>query len=480
MVAICKNSNTQWSWRSTACLAIPTFLRNIDMVARKSTEDFVRDARAKHGDKYDYSQTVYTNAKAKLIILCKVHGPFTQEASSHLSGNGCKKCCEEHRTIRQTRPFHEFFDLASARHNGKYRYDESTYLNSQTRMNIWCPVHSWFVQTPNTHLRSAGCRKCAIVKKGLEKRHTKEMFVAAATRIHGDKFDYSKVEYVNAITKVLIVCDKGHECWQTPANHLTGFGCIHCAREVIRQSRIIDFGEFEKRAIARHGAEHYKYDKNSYTEMGQFVSIWCNVHQIWFSQRAEGHVYGKGCSLCGLQSLSDQFSMSTETFIERAEKVHRGWYDYSLAEYSGWEDKLCIVCPMHGNFHQMAGHHLRGVGCPRCKDSRGERDIAVLLDSMNVRYTQEQKFDSCKLKKQLAFDFFIEDRLLVEYDGRQHFQPINFFGGEEALKSNQERDAIKTQWAADNGYPLLRIRYDDEEWADRLRAAIDQHVAATV
>ena len=123
------------------------------------------------------------------------------------------------------------------------------------------------------------------------KKLTTEIFIKNAKNVHGDKYDYSKVEYVNAHTKVCIICLEHGEFWQTPSNHLSGKGCILCA----------------------------------------------NVKKI-----------------------------TTEEFIKRAKEVHGNKYDYSKVEYINNKIKVCIICPIHGEFWQMPINHLLGRGCKVC------------------------------------------------------------------------------------------------------------------
>ena len=103
---------------------------------------------------------------------------------------------------------------------------------------------------------------------------------------------------------------------------------------------------------------------------------------------------------------------------------------------------------------------LRGKGCPRCKESHLEKAISRFLDNKNIKYEKEKKFDDLKLKRKLRFDFYLpEHNICIEADGRQHFEAIDVFGGEEALKNNQTRDMLKNEYCKNKGIILLRIPY---------------------
>ena len=125
---------------------------------RMSTEDFIAKARAKHGDKYNYSRAEYSGALKKLTISCPEHGDFQQKADSHLRGQGCKHCRD--RSITDTTD--SFTEKAARRHGGKYNYAKVMYGETQRdKVVITCPEHGDFEQSPQHHLDGCGCPKCS-------------------------------------------------------------------------------------------------------------------------------------------------------------------------------------------------------------------------------------------------------------------------------------------------------------------------------
>lgn len=118
----------------------------------------------------------------------------------------------------------EFIKRAKKIHNNKYDYSKVEYKNRKTKVCIICPQHGEFWQTPDNHLEGKGCKYCSHQSF----KHTKETFIEKARQIHGDKYDYSKVEYKNIRTKVCIICSKHGEFWQKPDGHLRGIGCTFC------------------------------------------------------------------------------------------------------------------------------------------------------------------------------------------------------------------------------------------------------------
>ena len=122
----------------------------------------------------------------------------------------------------------EFIGEAQLIHHNKYDYSKVEYANNKTKVCIVCPEHGEFWQTPSDHLNGKGCPQCAG-----NVRCDKDTFIEKAKRIHNDRYDYSKVEYVNAHTKVCIICPEHGEFWQTPNNHLNGNGCPLCKNRKI-------------------------------------------------------------------------------------------------------------------------------------------------------------------------------------------------------------------------------------------------------
>lgn len=118
----------------------------------------------------------------------------------------------------------EFIDRSQQIHNGKYSYDKVVYQGINTQVIITCPIHGDFKQTPNNHLQGSGCKKCMKEKFSVGR----EKFIERSRKIHGDKYDYSKVKYTNSRIPVTIICPKHGEFQQMPCKHLQGHGCPYC------------------------------------------------------------------------------------------------------------------------------------------------------------------------------------------------------------------------------------------------------------
>lgn len=198
------------------------------MSKKLTTKEFIERAKNVHGDKYDYSKVNYINCEEKVCIICPIHGEFWQIAKTHLKGGGCYLCGIEKVASKKRLGIKTFIEKAKIVHGDKYDYSKTEYLNSQTPIIITCPIHGEFTMRPNDHLQGQGCPKCKLLNLRKKFSMPKEQFIQKAKEVHGDKYNYSKVEYINNHTKVCIICPKHGEFWQTPDKHIQGRNCPKC------------------------------------------------------------------------------------------------------------------------------------------------------------------------------------------------------------------------------------------------------------
>ena len=253
---------------------------------KSNTEEFISKAKKIHGDKYDYSEVDYKNNATPVKIICPIHGGFWQIPSSHLSGKGCAKCSGRAKSNTE-----EFISKAKKIHGNKYDYSKTVYNKALEKVKIICPVHGEFWQTPAGHLRGLGCFKCGREESANKQRKKTSVFIEDAKKIHGDKYNYSKVEYNNKDSKVCIICPEHGEFWQSPNNHLRGNGCPQCIRTVF------DTESFKEKANEIH-QNKYNYKDVVYTDYEAKVKIICPIHgDFW--QTPDAHLHNHGCPICG-------------------------------------------------------------------------------------------------------------------------------------------------------------------------------------
>lgn len=372
---------------------------------RWTTEEFIEQCRFVHGDKYDYHLVKYTNNKAKVKIICRVHGPFEQLAQHHMRGRGCSKCVADENSKR---------------------------FRSNT-----------------------------------------QEFIKKAKKVHGELYDYSSVVYITSGKKIFVICRKHGDFFQTPSDHLSGYGCPECGKERNVFSRTKDTIGFVEQAKEIHG-ELYDYSLVKYIKAHEVVSIICDVHGR-FEQKPAYHLQGQGCPKCGGTKR-----LTRDEFIQKAIEIHGDKYDYSQVKYINGITKIKIICPRHGIFEQAAQDHLGGHGCQLCYSSTGEERIAKILTRWGVRFIRQKRFDKCKNKYPLPFDFYFQIgkyHILLEYDGGQHFQPVEYFGGIDRFEEIKRNDEIKNRFAQKYNFILIRIPYNqDDNLEAALRDKIEKHI----
>lgn len=284
------------------------------------------------------------------------------------------------------------------------------------------------------------------------KKLTTEQFIERARAVHGDKYDYSKVNYVNNSTKVTIICPKHGEFEQIPNSHLLGKGCRECGYEQI------SYGTVVKKIHEIYG---YKYDLSLFTEYTNSkkpITIICPKHGP-FKTTVNRFVSGKhGCKKCATEIDNERKKLGKDEILKRFKKIHHDKYVYDTDfEYQNVEDKIKIYCPKHGYFYQSIHCHLKGRGCPSCNQSHLENNIEQFLTEKGINFTKRAHFPWLGGQH---LDFYLTDyNVGIECQGEQHFVPVEFFGGEEGLKSTMERDERKSKLCNDKGVELLYFTY---------------------
>ena len=338
----------------------------------------------------------------------------------------------------------EFIKECRQIHGDKYDYSKVNYVNARTKVCIICPVHGEFWQLPSLHIgQKCGCPLC----NGTFKK-TKTMFVEEARKIHGDKYDYSKVKYENTNKKVCIICPKHGEFWQKPYEHLKGHGCPKCNGRTKLTSN-----EFEQHAKEIHG-DKYDYSKVEYVNNSTKVCIICPEHgEFW--QTASEHLRGHGCPKCGLKTIAEKKLLTTEEFIKRSKKIHSDEYDYSKVHYIDYYRKVEIICPKHGEFWQTPyTHYSCGCGCPKCakQQSKGEEEVISFLKNNTSLKIETRNKD---IIAPYELDIYIPDKkIAIEYDG--------LIWHSEKFGKDKNYHLMKTELCEKQGIRLIHIF--ENEW----------------
>ena len=248
-------------------------------------------------------------------------------------------------------------------------------------------------------------------------------FIDKARKVHDNKYDYSKVEYVNARTKICIICPIHGEFWQIPYIHSQNHGCPICGIEITKNKISITQKQFEDKANKTHNNK-FKGFYGKYKSCFEKITIWCPKCNIYFNQTPASHLSGTGCPKCAGVKKS-----TTKEFIEKARKVHPDKdYDYSNVEYVNSKIKVKIICRKHGEFLQTPSDHLHGYGCPIC----GIENSNYITGQYHPKYPEKYsgEFDpiyrsSYELK---AFQMIEEDENILKWESETIRIPYKFNG----------------------------------------------------
>ena len=329
-------------------------------------------------------------------------------------------------------------------HGNKYNYDLVEYKGIFKHIKILCSIHGLFEQTPNVHLAGSGCSICNSVKI------SKENFIKKCKDKHNNYYDYSLIDFKGTAKKIKIIYPEHGEFDQRASNHANGQKCPYCANQKWNTNMFI------KKAIEIHGNK-YDYSMVDYKKAHSKIKIICPEHGE-FEQISWNHISLKeGCPYCGKNKSN------LELFLKKANNVHKNKYNYSFfIKYTNNKEKIKIICPEHGEFIQQINNHLNGQGCPVCLESKGEKIIRNFLENNKIKFEQYKKFEKCKYKNILSFDFYLpEHNMCIEYDGEQHFNSIIYFGGNDKLEYTKKLDNIKENFCKNNNIKLYRIKYGE-------------------
>ena len=302
---------------------------------------------------------------------------------------------------------------------------------------------------------------------------TTQEFIKKASEIHKDKYDYSKVDYINSKQKVCIICPEHGEFWQIPNSHLLGKGCPKCAIKSKPQCNPKTIQQFIEQANRVHN-NFYDYSKTNYVTAKTKVIITCPIHGD-FKQTPNSHLNGQGCPKCAYKNVT------TEEFIQRSRQVHGDMYDYSKTVYVNSHNPVIVTCPIHGDFMQRPCDHIhQKQGCPKCSLSKGELQVAQVLGSLGINYVQQYAFEFNNRKFYVDFSFYFNDKLyFVEYNGRQHYMPIEYFGGKLAFNKQLRRDQEVRDYCKEFNINLIELRYDDKDIKSTILQALNDSACKT-
>ena len=317
------------------------------------------------------------------------------------------------------------------------------YINNSTKIKHRCKQGHTYYQTPNVHLQGHGCSICSGKKHKTPEEYYQEC--------KDSKLDLPIENYINNHTKIKHKCNKGHIYKQLPGSHLRGDGCPYCAKNK-KKTQEHYYNECKSKELDLP-IENYI---NNYTK----IKHKCNKGHI-YEQRPNDHLKGHGCPKCKNIKLSISKKKTPEEYYNECKS--KG-YDLPMEDYKGNKIKIKHRCSKGHIYEQTPVMHSgkQQQGCPICNESHGEIFIRNYLDKNNIEYIPQKRFHDLKDKTYLSYDFYLpEYNTLIEYQGIQHYESINFKGNGKYsnLEKQQKHDKLKREYAKDNGYKLLELKY---------------------
>ena len=338
-------------------------------------------------DKFPFLELIgeYTGANNKVLIRCNDCG-FEWEAvprSVIASKCGCKKCkVNEQRFNKAKESFLAKLDTS------KYEFIE--YKNYMD-VTVKCKTCGYLRTTNADNIHRFGCPKCGQVRTHNAQKLTLNDILRQFKGVHGDKYDYSKVDYINYTTPIIIICPEHGEFAQSPAKHIAGQGCPKCAGR----------------------------------------------------------------------------NKTTDDFINEAKLIHKDKYDYSKCIYINKNTPVSIICKKHGEFKQLPYVHVAlKCGCPKCNMSHGEELVNNILTELNIEFKTQYRINNPYSKEGEVGTFIVDFYLpklnaFIEYNGKQHYIPVDKFGGELQFQKQEIRDQHLRKYCTENSINLLEIKYSD-------------------
>ena len=454
-------------------------------------EEYVAKARAKWGDAYDYSESVYVAGLSPITIRCIKHNHyFTVQAGNHISTKqrrfsaGCPICAQERLTaaralrensimaqikkIRASKPKKTsqeiFIEKAKAQYPD-YGYSKVEYKGRDTAVTLICPKHGEFAIRPRTLLSKEkgkqphGCWECCGMKKPA--LNNSEMFKEKVLAIYDEKYVFHWEDYKCKTSLIRVECKLHGEHKVSVYSILHGGACGYCNGRLYPKDWI-------KNAKAVHG-DKYIYDESKPPRIkSDRIRYKCPIHG-WQETRYDCHVDLKcGCPVCAGYPNKLSPEQRKANWVKRCKKKYNDRFDYSQFVYVNNDTKGLVTCKEHHYSYMIdPWMHLRGAGgCPFCTGSEGEVHIRTWLENHHINFVPQYSIPNenlfCK-RKHLMVDFYLPDyRMFIEMNGEQHYKNIAYFHQDSwTFEDQQIRDESLRQYSKRHNVRLLVIKYDE-------------------
>lgn len=327
----------------------------------------------------------------------------------------------------------EFKQKFYNKYGNLYNLDKVNYVNNKTEVIVTCPIHGDFKKRPDCLMDGGKCPQCS---KTIHT--TEEEFIKKANYVHNNFFIYDNCNFKNVNSEVKVTCPIHGEWFPKANNHLSGMNCPQCSKEGIKHE--ITLLKPKNNSTTRYTTETFieksnKVHNNEYSYNKTFYEKNNKKVIVTCSIHGDFEVTpNHHLSGRGCPKCAGNARLNTETFAKKANIIHNYKYSYDKTNYEKTHKNVIIECPIHGVFEMSPANHLKGQGCPKCNQSYLEKTIMETLKEKNIDYVFQKKFEWLG---QQSMDFYLPDyNIAIECQGIQHFEPIDFAGkGNEWAKT---------------------------------------------
>lgn len=423
------------------------------MSKKKTHEEYVEELVVKNPN-IEVVGT-YVDAKTKIKHKCKIDGCIWESTPNKiLNGYGCP-ICGKNKLSELHKKSHEEYVLEVKQYNPNIEVI-GIYSGAKIKITHHCLLHDiYWDAAPNNILQGRGCPQCGKEKIGNKKRKSHDDYVLELS-IKNPNIEVVGY-YVNNFTKIKHRCKIDGYVWEAlPSNILQGSGCRICSS---KQSHLPFIKTQEQYVLEVKDVNPDIEVLGKYINARTPILHRCLIHDIEWEAIPSNILNGSGCSECKKEKFRQSNLKTHEEYVEDVSRIAP--HIEVIEEYVDSHTNILHYCKIHNYYWKTRPNNiLSGFGCPICSESKGEKSIRQWLIDNNIEFIAQKTFDDCKDKALLPFDFYLTKyNYIIEYDGEQHYKPIEYFGGEKAFLTRIKHDEIKNDYCKDNGISLLRIPY---------------------
>ena len=441
------------------------------MGKKKTNEEWLKICKSIHGDSVDYSQTDFNkrDEKGRVKFICPIHGKFKQNLMNHVHlKQDCPKCKGGVKLSNE-----EFIKRSKEIYGeNTWIYDYVDYVNENTEVILVCPIHGKFTVKPSQHLNKnllVACPYCknriniekvfkelkekydddlhTVVSYYMDKEKNFKYYININCKIHGD----FTIRLDHLLERKGGICKKCDMFFKTKTRKLANEAIKLETSNITMNDRYT----FIWKAIQKYGYYANDYREVNYIDTNSHVYVYCNTHKEKFKVKPIKHIHnGQTCGLC----TNSYRYKDTEDWIKRnvSEEILNK-YDFSKAVYVNKETPMELICPIHGSFWRFPSAIKSGnINCTKCNKTILEDKIFDFLKKENIDFIYQCKNADLNWLNRFSLDFFLKDyNIAIECQGRQHFESVQAFGGEEEFNKILDRDKRKKALCKEHNIQLI-------------------------